>query len=560
MADNLDIRGAKKRAKENKGYAKINSVVREEVKHTEPPKGEKYGVCAVCGEVFEQVYREKSNSYMHYNLCPRCRRTKDKGKDQQEKDVKVFDLGMEFFPWQEEADKLLEEHQVLILACGARTGKDRFSNMELVKYLAEIRNEQRHIKQPDKIPPYRFWSIAPTYDMVDQNFRELKALIPDYFIKQVKESDRTIEIKDGGIVECKSAYDVESLVGVALDFCTITEADRIRDLQGVWKNISMRLLSPGCGREKDRNGKKAGAGKCIINSSPTGKKYLYKMYKWGIADPTNTEWNPHFASMNLPSTANPILKEHFEQIVHTPFGDITELELQKRQMSPEDYERDILGHFVDSNGTVFNDFDKCVKSAALVELNMTVEERNEYVQKFKTPIKGHIYRMGYDPATGSSSDSPAIVVRDMITNNIVWIESLWGKNYDEQWDRIAVISRSYNFAPCCWLRTGHTAIENQLAKRGVQEIPLNEQGGKKAEYVQSLERAVQNVDIHILDDGSRDTLALIRQMNDYSETNGKYSNDLEAHDDFVSALYAVYYDYSVKAQETLGFCPTFLGF
>ena len=76
------------------------------------------------------------------------------------------------------------------------------------------------------------------------------------------------------------------------------------------------------------------------------------------------------------------------------------------------------------------------------------------------------------------------------------------------------------------------------------EIPLDEQGGHKADYIQSLARAVQNQDLQILDNGYENNTKLIKEMCDYTESNGKYSNSFEPHDDFVSALYAVYYDYT----------------
>jgi hypothetical protein len=142
----------------------------------------------------------------------------------------------------------------------------------------------------------------------------------------------------------------------------------------------------------------------------------------------------------------------------------------------------------------------------------------------------------------------------MTDNRIVRAYDLYGFNYDQQWDKIAEISRMYNYAPCVWLRTGHTAVENQLAKRGVVEMPIDEQAGKKAVYIQSLELAVQNKDVRVLNDGSQEIQTLIMQMNDYTEHNGRYSNEIEEHDDFVSACYAVYHDYSFGECKA-SYCP-----
>ena len=66
-----------------------------------------------------------------------------------------------------------------------------------------------------------------------------------------------------------------------------------------------------------------------------------------------------------------------------------------------------------------------------------------------------------------------------------------------------------------------------------------------------MEAAVQNKDIRVLGTQDETTQILIAQMNDYTEVKGKYSNKSTEHDDFVSALYAVYYDYSVQTESQI---------
>ncbi len=542
-----DVRRIKQQRKTNKGNPKVQNMI-ESGGVVAPPSGSKYGVCGFCGNTFEQPLLKSQNRYAEFTLCPRCRKTNGA-----EKPRMVSTIEYTPFPWQVEAEKLLDEHRYLILACGARTGKDRFSNMMLIKYTQDLINENRHIHRLDLVPSFLIWVIAPTFPMANQNFRELKSYLPKSWIVKCREADMTFELIGGGIIEVKSAYDEENLVGVGLDFCTITEADRIRNLEGVWANVSMRLISPGRGREKDRKGANRGCGKCIVNSSPTGKGFFYEMWKWG--QPDLECYSPDFASMRLPSTANPYVKEEMERPLKTKYGMITKFEYLKKTWPPDRFARDVEGKFVDDTGTVFTDFRKnCVIDLYSSTIGLTAEQRSDYIKEWQTPIKYHSYRIGYDPATGSSADDPAVVVRDMLTNKIVWMQSLYGKSYDQQYDEISYISRRYNYAPCCWLRTGHTAIENQLAKRGVAEIPLNEQGGKKAEYIQSLERAVQNGDVKVLDDGSSGSQKLISEMDDYTEyAKGKYSNNLTPHDDFVSALYAAYYDYSVQSEGIMDF-------
>ena len=420
-----------------------------------------------------------------------------------------------------------------------------------IKYFVDCLSENRHVENPDMVPAVLWWQIAPTEKMAKQNWRELKKYMPKQWVVACSDSTFTMETIGGGVIEVRSAYDPESLVGVGLDLVTITEAARIADLEAVWANIEARLNSPGRGRAIDRQGKKFGLGKAIINSSPLGKNYFYKMFKFGQQG--SDEYSSNWISYQLSWRANPFMDELADQTVKTKFGEMTYEEDLRRKIGDRLFRQNYLADFLAMDGTVFKDFEeKCVKN--LFDMGLNKKQRDDYAKQWVEPVPYHSYRIGYDPATGSSSDTPAVVVRDMDTNNIVLAVDLYGKNYDEQWDEISFISRRYNYASCAWLRTGHTAVENQLAKRGVVEIPLDEQAGNKAKFIQSLERAIQNEDVHVLMDGTETIQTLVLEMCDYTEKAGKYSNEQQEHDDFVSAMYAAYYDYS-DAEEKIAYCP-----
>ena len=431
------------------------------------------------------------------------------------------------------------------------SGKDFCANMIGIWYFVQCLNENRAVLKPEMAPSVLWWIIAPTEPMAKQNWRDLKKQFPKEWIVACSDSSMTMQTVGGGVIEVRSAYNPESLVGVGLDLVTITEAARIADLQVVWANIEARLGSPGRGLEKDRQGKAYGAGKAILNSTPIGKNFFYTMWKWGQTG--SSEYSSAWISYQLPWTCNPANDELAKTIIHTKYGEMTYEEDMRRRLGDRLYRQNYLADFLAMDGTVFKDFeDKCVEN--VFNMGFGKEQREQYIKEWQTPVPYHSYRLGYDPATGSSSDTPAVVVRDMDTNRIVQIVDLYGKNYDQQWDEISYVSKRYNYAPCAWLRTGHTAVENQLAKRGVVEIPLDEQAGKKANYIQSLERAIQNNDVHVLIDGTEVAQTLVLEMGDYTEKDGKYSNDQQEHDDFVSACYAVYFDYS-EATEKVYYCP-----
>lgn len=417
-------------------------------------------------------------------------------------------------------------------------------------YFIECLNENRAIDNPDMVPPVMWWQLAPTEKMAKQNWRELKQFFPAEWVVARSDSSYQMETVGGGIIEVRSGYDPDALVGVGLDLVTITEAARFKDLALAWANLEARLNSEGRGRIKDRAGKRAGKGKAIINSSPLGKNDFYDLWCFGQKDHPN--YSPIWWSAKYPWTANPSNAEAANEILHTKYGDITYEESLRRQLGDRTFRSNYLADFLAEDGAVFKDFEeKCVVNVYNPELGLkTKQQKNEFIQNWQKPEFGVTYVAGYDPSPGTTGDSPAFVIRNTKTNQIVRIFDLIGKPYEQQWDFIATVCKQYNFAPVYWLRTGHTPIEGQFQKRGIAEFPIDEQGSNKSKLVQTLELAVENRDLQILMDGSSEAQTLIFQMSDYmgrktAHGNIQYSNDKQPHDDFVSALYAAFSDYVV---------------
>jgi len=520
--------------------------------------GQRFTQCAACGVEFEQNIAWDYHRYSTWKTCPSCRSKLAQRSFQAQKAKEsgsTYAIPYEPLEWQKEAYEEFKKHRFQVLACGVRAGKDKYSISVGFMYFIECLNENRHLHNFDMVPPVYWWIIAPTFKLAEQNWRQLKVIVnktfrnEKEFVVACDNGSMTMQTVGGGVIEVRSAFNEDMLVGVGLDLVTITEAARIKDLESVWANIEGRLSSPGRGLEIDRKGKSYGMGKAIINSSPLGENYFYKMFKWGVkgSDTYSSDW----CSLQFPWTANPANAELARQIVHTKYGDITREQDMIARLGLRRYEQDFLGKFLPSDDVAFKDFmDNCVTDIYAGEYaKWSKAQRDLFIKEWQEVKPYGNYRISYDPATGSSSDSPILIVRDMDTNNIVRALDMYGKSYEQQWDTIAVYSKLYNHAPCVFSDTGHTPVIGQLEKRGVPEIVLHEQGSLKGKYIQSLVLAVQNKDLHILFDGSEAIKTLCAQMNDYKEKNGKYGNDEEPHDDFVSALYLNYYDYGEQINE-----------
>lgn len=478
---------------------------------------EKMSICTQCGKPFAQIWRPEYEAYTSFHMCGVCRMNNARGG---------INVTAEYEPhW---GQKLVHESEARfkIINAGIRWGKDRCSIMEGIKYFIDCLNEDRG---SDLVPHALWWIIAPLEKIANQNWRELLHNLPKELVVDVSKTTRTVETINGGIIEVHSAYDPESLVAVGLDLVTITEAARIADLEDVWSNIEGRLNSPGRGL----GGK---GGRAIINSSPLGMNYFYKMWKWGQKN--TSDYDPDFESWTFTTWDNPYMNKRGTQI--TKNGKTYKENLIKR-MSDKRYRQDYLGEFISDINLVFGNIDKC-----FVKLSTLPEEEQK---KWAEPEPFETYTIGYDP--GKSVDDPVIWIRNS-KGKVVKTEAMVGMSWDGQWDRIAFYSRLYNGATCNFGKTGlGETIESQLTKRGVPCVPINEQGVNKEKLVENLAVIVEQQYCQIpwsqeVENQFKDYISITRKTGSTQYTNA--SND--GHDDHISAAYFCFADFQAPAMTT----------
>lgn len=482
---------------------------------------DKMSICTECGKPFAQAWRPEYEAYTSFHTCPDCRIAHMNGG------MKV-EVEFNPTPWQQKVHA--SDARYKIIAGGIRSGKDRYSNMAGIDYFVRCLNEER---SNDMVPYVLWWLIAPWEKTANQNWRELLQYFPKELVVDVSKTTKTIQTINGGIIEVHSAYDPESLVAVGLDLVTITEAARIADMEEVWANLEGRLNSPGRGL----GGK---GGHAIINSSPLGMNYFYKMWRWGKKN-TN-DYDPDFESWQVETWDNPYMAKWGNSIAKN--GKTRKENLMKR-MSKKRYEQDYLAKFIDTVNKVFPHIDKCfVKTPEHLK---TENEINEYWKEWEEPEPFETYAIGYDPA--KSMDEPIVWIRNS-KGRVVKIDNLSGLDWDGQWDRIAFYSKLYNGATCYFGKTGlGEVIESQLTNRGVPNAPLDEQGRNKEKLVENMMVVVEQQWCQI--PWSQE---VENQFNDYTSVSRKtgstqYGNESnDGHDDHVSAAYFCFSAFVVEEQ------------
>lgn len=468
---------------------RINNRILERVNSA----GEKTSICEKCGQPFEQVLRNATGTYTKFKQCERCRSA---GKGTR--------VVIPYTPHPGQALFHDSPARFRVLAAGARWGKDRCCVMEFIRRFTEMLSEERG---PEIIPTVHGWVIAPTYRLSRQIWLEFKHFFPTDWIEHCWESDQMIETVNGGLVEVRSADDPKALVGVGLDIVWITETARINNLDEVWANLELRLLSPG-------RGPHGSGGLALINSTPLGRGFFYKMFTWGQKD--NPNYDPDWESWKHPSWDNPYLSSK----------DKAYLKRMRSRFPDRIYRQEVEAEFLAESNSVYPTAEECA----------TYTGSND-------PVPNEEYVIGWDPAR--AADYSGVAIRNS-QGETVYITRWTGKPWTNQLDEIYLLSAKYNYAPVVVDSTGigDTLIEG-LSQRGILVDAVYFNSGSKEKLVNNLALLIEQQAISY-----PNWDALVNELKDYGYTitpngNVKYSATGDKHDDLVTSLMLVYKDYNL---------------
>ncbi|MDR7856096.1 hypothetical protein [Tissierella sp.] len=503
----------------------IGRVARINEKYIEhSTKSDRIGICEECGTHFEQAWRpskgkEGVGQYTSFKTCGSCRMANANGYRK---------VTIPYTPHSAQQIIHDSEARFKILVCGNRFGKDLGSIGEGVMKFLQMENEERSI---DVNPPVLWWIVAPNMRLARQNWRDLKKLLPKELVYDISLSNLTIETINGGIIEVHSADDPETLVGVGLDIVTITEAARVKELDTVWANLRQRLDSPGRGP----NGK---GGIALINSTPKGRTYFYKLSLMG--DKGSSLYSPSYETFHFSTWDNPFMGEKRYNIVgEDSMGDPVTFEDEiKMGMTETRYRQDYLAEFIMEINSVFPHYERVlVRPPSRKE-----DEIAEFWKEWEKPDPFETYTIGYDPA--SKGDGHPCVIRDS-KGKVVKIDLMTRLGWDAQWDTLEMYSRLYHGATVNFGQTGlGEAIGSQLNKRGIPNVPINEQGGNKGKLVEDFALVVEQQWCKIPWSSEVE-----KQLQDYVSVDRdgrstQYHNATDSgHDDIVSALYFCFKDF-----------------
>lgn len=250
-------------------------------------------------------------------------------------------MKVNLIPWQSEVFK--DKSRYKVLRCGRRAGKTYLSITVLIFEAMKKKGD--------------YWFIAPFYRQAKQiAWRMLNDMLPPEAIESSNETELSVELYNGSMIELKGADNPDSLRGVGLNGCVLDEYARMRPF--VWEEIVRPMLL-------DRGGW------AMFISTPYGYNHFYDLWE---ATTKKDHWHRwHFVTKD-----NPHIKAQ-------------EIKEAKTTMSPEKYEQEILAEFTKKTGAVWPMFN-----------------RKHHIQPRRNPDKGAVIFGSID--FGFAVDHPACIL------------------------------------------------------------------------------------------------------------------------------------------------------
>lgn len=177
-----------------------------------------------------------------------------------------------------------------------------------------------------KRPNSKIWYVAPSYRMAKQiMWDELNQSIPRKWVKKVHNTDLSIRLINGSMIECKGADDPDSLRGVGLYYVVLDE------YQDMKPDTWTKVLRPTLARDK---------GHAMFIGTPKGFANLYDVHVLG-QDSTKTQW----MSWQYPTITSPFIPQE-------------EIEQARADMDIKSFRQEFLASFESVSGRVYHAFDR----------------------------------------------------------------------------------------------------------------------------------------------------------------------------------------------------------
>src|SRR4030042_614646 len=155
--------------------------------------------------------------------------------------------------WQDEVAS--DPHRFRVICAGRRSGKSVLARLTLLKWSLE------HV--------VTYYLVSPTYRQAKSiHWVELRKEVPREWVAKTNETELSITLKNGSVIELKGAENPDALRGIKLRGLVIDEIASIRNWEWLWQEVLRPTLTDY-------------EAPAIFISTPKGYNHFYELFQAG---------------------------------------------------------------------------------------------------------------------------------------------------------------------------------------------------------------------------------------------------------------------------------------
>lgn len=206
-----------------------------------------------------------------------------------------------------------DAHRFKVICAGRRSGKSVLARLLLLKWSLE------------KIGTY--YLVSPTYRQAKSiHWTELRKEVPKEWILKSNETELSITLKNGSIIELKGAENPDALRGIKLRGLVIDEIASIRNWEWLWQEVLRPTLTDY-------------EAPAIFISTPKGYNHFYDLYQNG------QQSEGDYKSWRFTSYDNPYIPKE-------------EIDNAKKELTEDTFAQEYLADFRKFTGLVYKEFQR----------------------------------------------------------------------------------------------------------------------------------------------------------------------------------------------------------
>jgi hypothetical protein len=206
-----------------------------------------------------------------------------------------------------------DTHRFKVICAGRRSGKSVLSQLITINWASEKTGN--------------YYIVSPTYRQAKSiHWDEIRKLIPKGLVDKTNETELSITLKNGSVIELKGAENPDALRGVKLRGLVIDEIASIRNWDWLWQEVLRPTLTDY-------------EAPSIFISTPKGYNHFYDLFQSGQGIDQN------YKSWRFTSYDNPYIPKE-------------EIDNAKKELTEDTFQQEYMADFRKHTGLVYKEFSR----------------------------------------------------------------------------------------------------------------------------------------------------------------------------------------------------------